>query len=120
MDRLVPGAIPPRAQRLVLFQQRHPRPCDRGRPNLEVDGGPNGALIGKRDDPEQTAGMADTEPPPYYEPPTPFAQQRSDLRAGLGRRMGEPLDAIPRLWKLCPPPRQPIQLYIGDGFLTAD
>jgi len=64
--------------------------------------------------------MADIEPPPYYEGPTPFAQQRSDLRAGIGRRIADNLDATPRLWKLCWSPKQPIQLYIGDGFLSDD
>ena len=61
--------------------------------------------------------MADTEPPPYYEPPTPFARQRSDLRAGIGRRIGEKLDATPPLWRLSSSAKQPIQLYVGDGFL---
>src|SRR6478672_9768572 len=64
--------------------------------------------------------MADAEPPPYYEPPTPFAQQRSDLRAGIGHRIGATLDATPRLWRLCSSPKQPIQLYIGDEFLDAE
>ena len=64
--------------------------------------------------------MADAEPPSYYEPPTPFAQQRSDLRAGIGRRIGDSLDATPQLWRLCSSPKQPIQLYIGDGFLEPD
>lgn len=64
--------------------------------------------------------MADVEPPPYYEGPTPFAQQRSDLRAGIGRRIADNLDATPRLWKLCSSPEQPLQLYICDQFLTGD
>jgi prolyl 4-hydroxylase len=64
--------------------------------------------------------MADLEPPPYYEGPTPFAQQRSDLRAGIGRRIGDNLDATPRLWKLCSSAKQPIQLYVCDQFLTGD
>ena len=64
--------------------------------------------------------MADAEPPPFYEGPTPFAQQRSDLRAGIGRRIGDNLDATPRLWRLCSSPKQPIQLYIGDAFLSAE
>jgi len=64
--------------------------------------------------------MADAAPPPYYEPPTPFAQQRSDLRAGVGRRIGENLDRTQRLWKLCSNDSQSIQLYIGDGFLDAE
>ena len=61
--------------------------------------------------------MADAEPPPFYEPPTPFAQQRSDLRAGIGRRIGDKLDSGPRMWRLCSGGKQPIQLYIGDAFL---
>src|SRR6476661_7595544 len=64
--------------------------------------------------------MADAEPLPYYEPPTPFAEQRSDLRAGVGQRIGENLDNTARLWRLCSSARQPIQLYIGDGFLNAE
>ena len=64
--------------------------------------------------------MADAEPPSYYEGPTPFAQQRSDLRAGVGRRIGENLDVTRGLWRLCTSSRQPIQLYIGDGFLDAE
>lgn len=63
--------------------------------------------------------MADVEPPPYYEPPTPFAQQRSDLRAGVGRRIGEKLDTTRSLWRMCSSAGQPIQLYIGDEFLDA-
>ena len=62
--------------------------------------------------------MADAEPQPYYEPPTPFAQQHSDLRAGIGRRVGDKLDTTRGLWRLCSSPMHPIQLYIGDGFLT--
>jgi len=64
--------------------------------------------------------MADAQPPPYYEPPTPFAQQRSDLRAGVGRRIGEKLDATRGLWRLCWSSHQPIQLYFGDGFLDPE
>ena len=64
--------------------------------------------------------MSDVEQPSYYEGPTPFAQQRSDLRAGIGRRIADNLDATPRLWKLCWSAKQPVQLYVGDGFLSAD
>jgi prolyl 4-hydroxylase len=64
--------------------------------------------------------MADAEPPAYYEPPTPFVQQRSNLRAGVGRRIGHKLDATPRLWRLCWGPHQPIQLYVMDEFLDAE
>jgi prolyl 4-hydroxylase len=64
--------------------------------------------------------MADVEPPPYYEPSIPFAQQRSDLRAGVGRRIGETLNTTPHLWRLCSSPRQAVQLYVGNGFLDAE
>jgi len=64
--------------------------------------------------------MADAQPPPYYEPPTPFAQQRSDLRAGISRRIGDNLERTPGLWKLCWRADQPIQLYISDNFLDAE
>jgi prolyl 4-hydroxylase len=61
--------------------------------------------------------MADAEPPSFYEPSIPFAEQRSDLRAGIARRIGDNLDRSPKLWRRCTSPRQPIQLYIGDDFL---
>jgi prolyl 4-hydroxylase len=64
--------------------------------------------------------MADVEPPPYYEPSIPFVQQRSDLRGGVGRRIGEKLDGTPHLWRLCTSTRQPIQLYVADAFLDPD
>ena len=64
--------------------------------------------------------MADAQPPPYYEPSIPFAEQRSDLRAGVGQRIGANLEARPRLWRLCSSSRQPIQLYVMDSFLDAD
>jgi prolyl 4-hydroxylase len=64
--------------------------------------------------------MADVEPPPYYEPSIPFAQQRSDLRAGVGRRIGETLNTTPHLWRLCSSPRQAVQLYVGYGFFVAE
>jgi prolyl 4-hydroxylase len=78
------------------------------------------ALIGKRGDLKQNAAMADAEPPLYYEPPTPFAQQSSDLRADVGRRVGGKLDSTRGLWRLGSSRRQPIQLYIGDGFLDSE
>jgi len=64
--------------------------------------------------------MADAQPPTYYEPSIPFAEQRSDLRAGIGRHVGEKLDATMGLWRLCSNSKQPIQLYVGNGFLNAD
>jgi prolyl 4-hydroxylase len=77
-------------------------------------------LIGKPTILKQIAAMADAEPPPYYEPLTPFTQQRSDLRAGIGRRIGEHLDQRSGLWRLGSRASQPIQLYIMDDFLTAE
>lgn len=68
----------------------------------------------------RVAHVADAQPPSYYEPPTPLTQQRSDLRAGIGRRVGDKLDSTPRLWRLCSSLKQPIQLYIGDAFLDAE
>jgi prolyl 4-hydroxylase len=64
--------------------------------------------------------MADAQSPPYYEGPTPFAQQRSDLRAGIGRRVGDQLDSTAGLWRLCCTKEQPIQLYVGDDFLNVE
>ena len=63
--------------------------------------------------------MADAAPS-YYEPPTPFDQQRSDLRAGVSRRIGDHLDRSPRMWRLGFDPRQPIQLYVRDELLDAE
>ena len=64
--------------------------------------------------------MANADIPTYYEPTIPFAQQRSDLRAGVARQVGDRLDSTPRLWRLCCNDQQPIQLYIGDGFLDGE
>lgn len=63
--------------------------------------------------------MATTAEAPYYEPSIPFAQQRSDLRAGIGRRVGETLDSTPGLWRMTSSPARPVQLYVRAGFLTA-
>lgn len=64
--------------------------------------------------------MGDADVPSYYEPPTPFAQQRSDLRAGIGQRIGNLLERRPGLWRLCSSPTQPIQLFVRDAFLDAE
>lgn len=63
---------------------------------------------------------ADAETAPYYEPSIPFAQQRSDLRSGVGRRVGDKLDATPALWRLCSSASKPIQLYIRENFLAPE
>jgi prolyl 4-hydroxylase len=64
------------------------------------------------------AASADTTP--YYEPTIPFAEQRSDLRAGIGRRVGEKLDSTPGLWRLTSSQDRPVQLYVRGGFLAPD
>ena len=60
------------------------------------------------------------EPKPYYEPTVPFADQRSDLRAGIGRRVGETLDNSAGLWRLTSSPERPVQLYVRGNFLAAE
>jgi prolyl 4-hydroxylase len=60
------------------------------------------------------------EPRPYHEPTIPFAEQRSDLGAGIGRRVGENLDNRPGLWRLTSSPERPVQLYVGRNFLSFD
>ncbi|MBV9528369.1 2OG-Fe(II) oxygenase [Sphingomonas sp.] len=63
--------------------------------------------------------MPDAAPPPYYDPPqAPFATQKSDLRAGVGQRVGKRLDAAPQVWRLCSDGARPVQLYLRDQFLT--
>ena len=60
------------------------------------------------------------EPKPYHEPTVPFAEQRSDLRAGTGRRVGEILDNTAGLWRLTTSRDRPVQLYVLGNFLNAD
>lgn len=65
--------------------------------------------------------MADAHPPPYYDPPgAPFAQQRSDLRANVGRSVGAKLDSTPGVWRLGSTVERPVQLYIREDFLTPE
>ena len=65
--------------------------------------------------------MSEADPPSFYDPPTiPFAKQRSEARAEIGKAVGEKLDSTPKLWRLCSEPGIPIQLYIQDDFLTGD
>ena len=58
--------------------------------------------------------------PLYYEPPTPFAEQRSELRAAFSRDVGDRLDHTPALWKLTSSRERPVQLYVQGNFLSAD
>jgi prolyl 4-hydroxylase len=60
------------------------------------------------------------EPQPFHEPTIPFAEQRSDLRAGIGRRVGENLDNTPGLWRLTSSPSRPVQLYVRGNFLSPE
>lgn len=64
--------------------------------------------------------MSDADPPAFYDPPTiPFAKQRSDVRAAVGREVGDKLDSTPGIWRLDSSAERPVQLYIGENFLTA-
>ncbi|MEO7276972.1 MAG: 2OG-Fe(II) oxygenase [Sphingomicrobium sp.] len=65
--------------------------------------------------------MSSAEAKPFYEPSTiPFSEQRSDLRAGIGRRVGEQLDSTPGLWRLSSSRDRPVQLYLRGNFLSAE
>jgi prolyl 4-hydroxylase len=66
-------------------------------------------------------GMSSLEAKPYFEPESiPFSQQRSDLRAGISRRVGEKLDTTPGVWRLSASPERPVQLYLRGNFLTLE
>jgi len=65
--------------------------------------------------------MAESEAPPYYDPPTvPFSMQRSELRAEVGRKVGETLDWTAGVWRLGASRERPVQLYIREEFLTPE
>src|SRR6476469_4428373 len=65
--------------------------------------------------------MSSAEAKPFYEPASiPFSQQRSDLRAEIGRRVGEQLDTVPGNWRLSTSRERPVQLYLRSGFLSPD
>lgn len=65
--------------------------------------------------------MSEADAPAFYDPPTmPFAQQRSELRAEVGRRVGETLDNTHGTWRLGSVRERPIQLYIRENFLNPD
>lgn len=65
--------------------------------------------------------MSDGDPPSFYDPPAmPFASQRSELRAEVGRKVGDRLGRTAGLWRLCTPPACPAQLFVRDDFLSAD
>ena len=64
--------------------------------------------------------MSDAEPRAYYEPTIPFAEQRSDLRAGVGARVGRKLDSTPGVWRLGSSPQRPVQFYVRGHFLSTE
>ena len=66
------------------------------------------------------ATPAEPEAKPYYEPTIPFAKQKSELRARVGRSVGEKLDHTPGLWRLTSSPERPVQFYIKSAFLRPD
>ena len=65
--------------------------------------------------------MSSAPPRPFYEPEAaPFSQQRSELRANIGRQIGESLDSAPGMWRLCSPREQPVQFYLLEQFLSVE
>jgi prolyl 4-hydroxylase len=60
------------------------------------------------------------DPPAYYEGRIPFSEQKSELRAAIGRRVGEKLDHTPGIWRLSSSRERPAQFYVRNGFLTPD
>lgn len=86
-----------------------------------MDGPADGPLIGKTTNLQHIACMSSAaEPLPYYEPSIPFAQQRSEIRAAVGRQVGGKLDSTPGVWRLCSSPVRPVQFYVRGNFLTAE
>lgn len=62
---------------------------------------------------------AEREWKPYYESDKiPFAYQRSEERAALGRTVGAKLDSTPGLWRLGSSAERSVQLYVLDAFLS--
>jgi prolyl 4-hydroxylase len=57
---------------------------------------------------------------PYFESTIPFAEQQSELRSEVGRRVGDALDKTPGFWRLTSSPARPIQLYVGSAFLSPE
>ena len=60
------------------------------------------------------------DPPPYFEPKTPFALQRSELRADVGRQVADKLDWTPGTWRLACSRERPAQFYVRNNFLSAE
>jgi prolyl 4-hydroxylase len=64
--------------------------------------------------------MPDAEHLPYFEPSIPFSEQRSELRARVGREVGGKLDSTATLWRLCSSTERSLQLYVRNNFLSTD
>ena len=62
---------------------------------------------------------SEAEPLPYYEPSIPFAEQKSELRARFGAIVAQKLDSAAGLWRFAATAERPLQLYVGDNFMTA-
>ena len=60
------------------------------------------------------------DPPPYFEPKTPFSEQRSVIRAEAGRQVSDKLDFTPGIWRLSASRERPAQFYVRNNFLDAD
>lgn len=60
------------------------------------------------------------DPPPHYQPATPFSEQKSELRAEVGRRVAEKLDWTTGVWRLSSSREHPVQFYVRNNFLSAD
>ncbi len=88
----------------------------------QVGGAANSAPIGKsREVPHSSEMPPELDWKPYYEPATaPFSMQRSNERAQLGRHVGANLEAAPGMSPVPCGPERPVQMYLGDNFLSAD
>jgi prolyl 4-hydroxylase len=64
--------------------------------------------------------MPDAQQLPYYEPSIPFAEQRSELRASIGKDVAAKLDSAPGIWRLSSSPERAVQFYVRNNFLSAD
>jgi prolyl 4-hydroxylase len=57
----------------------------------------------------------------YFEPTAlPFSEQRSDLRASVGKQVSERLESIPGVWRLTTAPGRPVQMYMRERFLSRE
>jgi prolyl 4-hydroxylase len=64
--------------------------------------------------------MPSDEPPPYSEPSIPFSEQRSEVRAELGRTVSSRLELNPDVRAVPINPERPALIYGVANFLTRD